>query len=182
MSPGSAGGSVPEPSTETTGPRRLASGQFAFAAALSEHCTSPLSARLPTSPGGRSYVMRPTGMLRSGRVAVSVKSGEAPARSFDVAVVIDGWKIRWQGAPLPSHETEKLPADLCGVVPDHGVVIAVAVCVPHSVGETSAERGPPLKVSVKSVNAICGSSSKIVVIWPVVRLGRTCAETLMWAP
>src|SRR5215207_7375730 len=179
MLPGSDGGSVPDPSTETTGPRRLEAGHAATAAALSEHCTSPLSARLPTRPGGRSYVMRPTGMLRSGRVAVSLKSGEAPARSFDVAVVIDGWKIRWQGAPLPSHETVKLPAENCGAVPDHGLVTALAVCVPHCVGETSAERGPPLKVRVKSVNAICGSSSKIVVIWPVVVLGRTCAETLM---
>src|SRR4051795_5870512 len=112
MLPGSDGGSVPEPSTETTGPRRLESGHVASAAALSEHCTSPLSARLPTSPGGRSYVMRPTGMLRSGRVAVSVKSGEAPARSVETSVDIDGWKIRWHGAPLPSHEIEKLPDEL----------------------------------------------------------------------
>ena len=126
--------------------------------------------------------MRPTGTLRSGRVAVSVKSGEAPPCGFDTAVDIDGWKIRWQGAPLPSHETEKLAEDVWTAPPDHGVVTAVAVCAPHSVGETSAERGPPWKVSLKSVNAIWGSRSKTVVTCPVVVLGWTCAETLMCAP
>ena len=126
--------------------------------------------------------MRPTGTLRSGRFATSVKSGEPPACVFETLVAIDGWKIRWHGAPLPSHETEKLPEELCAAVPDHGVVTAVAVCVPHCVGETSAERGPPWKVSWKSVNAICGSRSKTVVICPVVVLGCTCAETLMCAP
>ncbi len=180
--PGSDGGCVPDPSIETTLPSLLDAGQLPAAALESEHCTSPLSARLPTSPAGRSYVMRPTGMLRSGRLATSVKSGEAPACVLETAVDIDGWKIRWHGAPLPSHEIAKLPDEGCAALPDHGVVIALAVCVPHSVGETSADCGPPWKVSLKSVNAICGSRSKTVVTWPVVKLGCTCAETLMCAP
>src|SRR6185312_11275174 len=106
----------------------------------------------------------------------------APAWAFETAVDIDGWNGRGQGAPLPSHETAKLPEEACGVVPDQGVVTAVAVCVPHSVGETSADRGPPWKMSLKSVNAICGRWSKTVVTCPVVKLGWTCAETLMCAP
>src|SRR5829696_10267640 len=126
--------------------------------------------------------MRPIGTWRSGRLATSVNVGDAPPRVLETSVSKLGWKTRWQAAPLPSKETEKLPEELAAGVPDHGVVTALAVWLPHSVGLTSAERGPPLKVSLKSVNAICGSRSKTVVICPVVVLGRTCAETLMCAP
>src|SRR5829696_10067877 len=111
--------------------------------------------------------MRPIGTWRSGRVTTSVKLVVSPPLALETDVAIDGPNGRWQGAPMPSHEVWNEADGVSAGPPDHGVTTAVAVCVPHVVGVTSAERGPPLNVSVKSVNAICGRSSKSVVIWPV---------------
>ena len=70
--PGSDTGAGPLPTATVAVPTLLASPQAPLAALASEHCTSPLSARLPISPLGSWNVTPLSDALRSGRVKLSV--------------------------------------------------------------------------------------------------------------
>src|SRR6185436_6757593 len=166
-------GAGPEPAWAVAVPILLEAAHAALPASVSEHCVSPLSARLPISPLGSLNVTLPIRRSRSGRPNLSVNDVLAPDLRFVGTVVYQGLNAAAHAAPLPSNEVVKdaLGVAFGGVASvsrAYGVRSAVVVCTPQLCGVTRTERSPPWNVRLKSVNGSCGRSRKVVVTCPLL--------------
>ena len=65
---------------------------------------------------------------------------------------------------------------VAGGLPDQGVICALVVFGPQVGGLLRTARAPPSKLSVKELNGTCGVSAKVVVSWPVDRVGADVAD------
>ena len=81
-----------------------------------------------------------------------------------------------QPPPEPSPSTVNDAVGVEGALPLYGVIELVVTAAPQVSGVARTARGPPLNVSVKSVNGVCGVSANVAVSRPVT--GSAATEPL----